>query len=218
MSLEKNRNSIARFDRWAPTYDSGRISQWLTDGQSQALAALDLSPGDSLLDVGCGTARATIDAARHARVARACGIDLSPEMVRHATEQANGLAGVEFSVADAEAVPYPPESFDAVLCAHSFHHYSDPLRALAEIRRVLKPGGRFVLLDSDRAACPWVWSWDRILRVFERSHVKYYTEAELLRLLTEAGFIQAEVVEREHGHFRHGKVGWAVAIIRAAKS
>jgi ubiquinone/menaquinone biosynthesis C-methylase UbiE len=217
MSVRTNRKNIAKFDRWAATYDRGRMTRWLTSGQRQALAALQLAPGDSMLDIGCGTGGATIEALR-ARAGRACGIDLSPRMIAQAIEQAAGLANVEFRVGDAEALPYPAASFDGALCAHSFHHYSDPLRALREIRRVLKAGGRFVVLDSDRGACPWVWAWDRFLRISEPGHIKYYTEAELLHLLAEAGFAQPVTVGRDHGHFRDGKIGWALATIRATKS
>ena len=218
MSTQANLKNVRRFDRWAGTYDRGRITPWLARGQRQALAALHLAPGDAVLDIGCGTGGATVEAAVRDGVGRACGIDLSPRMIARAAAQADGLANVEFRVADAEALPYPAASFDGALCAHSFHHYSDPVRALREIRRVLKPTGRFVVLDSDRGACPWVWAWDRILRVVERGHVKYYTEAELFGLLVDAGFAQPAVVARDHGHFRDGKIGWALAIIRAAKS
>lgn len=218
MSLQANLKSIPAFDRWAQTYDRGRMTRWLSRGQRQALAALGLAPGDSLLDVGCGTGGATIEAARSQRAGRACGVDLSPGMIQHAIHQARGLGNVEFRVADAEELPYPAASFDGALCAHSLHHYSDPVRALREIRRVLKPGGRFVLLDSDRAACSWVWTWDRFLRLFEAGHVKYYTEAELLLLVAEAGFARSVTVARDHGHLRDGKIGWALAIIRATTS
>jgi ubiquinone/menaquinone biosynthesis C-methylase UbiE len=218
MSLETNRRTIGRFDRWARSYDRGRMRPWFTQGQGRALDALELAPAASVLDVGCGTGWATLQSARQARAARACGVDLSPAMIRRAIALADGVPNVEFRVADAEALPYAEATFDAVLCCHSFHHYSEPLRALGEIRRVLRPRGRFVLLDSDRAACLWVWVWDRCLRIFERGHVGYYTEAELLRFLIEAGFVRPVVVGRDHGHLRHGKVGWAVAIIRAEKS
>jgi ubiquinone/menaquinone biosynthesis C-methylase UbiE len=218
MSLEMNRRTLGRFDRWARTYDRGRLRPWFTQGQDRALEALELPSVASVLDVGCGTGWATLQTARQVPAARACGVDLSPGMIRRAVALAEGVANVEFRVADAEALPYAEATFDAVLCCHSFHHYSEPLRALDEIRRVLRPRGRFVLLESDRAGCPWVWAWDRFLRIFERGHVKYYTEAELLRLLVEAGFVQPVVVGRDHGHLRRGKVGWADAIIRAEKS
>ncbi len=217
MSLEENRISIARFNRWARTYDRGHLNPWFTRGQAKVLEALQLKGDDWLLDVGCGTGWAVIHAAQLTPAGRACGIDLSPGMIERAKENAEGFFNIEFQVADAEAIPYPPESFDAVISTHSFHHYSDPLRALAEIHRVLKRGGQIVILDSNRGACLWVWLWDRILRAFERGHVQYYTEEELSQLMSKAGYANAVVVNSDHGHLRNGKIGWAMSMIRAEK-
>ncbi|HXH82453.1 MAG TPA: methyltransferase domain-containing protein [Candidatus Tectomicrobia bacterium] len=213
MTVEQNRTAVARFDRWARTYDDGQRKPWFLRGQAAALDAAGLQEDDRLLDVGCGTGSAVIAAARRP-VARACGIDVSPEMIVRARRNADGLAGVEFRVADAEAIPYPDATFTAVICTNSFHHYSEPLRALAELRRVLAPGGRLVVLDPDRAGCLWVWCWDRILRVAERSHVRYYTAAELLDLVRTGGFADVRLLAADHGHWRHGKIGWASALIR----
>ena len=147
----------------------------------------------------------------------ACGIDLSPGMIAQARRQTDGYSNIEFRLADAESIPYPDGSFEAVMCTNSFHHYSDPLKALSEIRRVLKPDGELLLLDSNRGGCIWVWLWDRMLRILEKGHMKYYTEQELLLLLHKAGFSDAVELECDHGHFRKGKIGWAVSLFRARK-
>ncbi len=216
MSLEQNQQTIARFNRWSETYDKGRINPWLAHGQTKVLDALQLKAHDHLLDVGCGTGWAVLEAAR-LPVGLACGIDLSPGMVARAREKAHGLSNVEFRVADAEAIPYPAESFDAVISTNSFHHYSDPLKALAEIHRVLRHEGQLIIFDSNRAGCLWVWIWDRMLRIFERGHVQYYTDRELFSLISKAGYTKVKVINSEHGHFRNGKVGWALSMIRAEK-
>jgi ubiquinone/menaquinone biosynthesis C-methylase UbiE len=218
MSIKANRQAIARFDRWAKTYDEGRLTTWMRQGQEKCLDALCLKKTDSFLDVGCGTGWGVVRAAERLYDGRACGIDLSPEMIARARKAANRYPNVEFRVADAEQLPYDDVSFDGVMCTHSFHHYSDPVRALSEIRRVTKPGGRLVILDSNRDRCAWVWCWDRILRVCEKSHVQYYTEAELLALLDGAGYSDHALVYSEHFHCRFGKLGWAVSIIRAEKN
>lgn len=213
MAVEQNRTAVPRFDRWAKTYDRGQRKPWFARAQTGALGAAALDETDRLLDVGCGTGGAVIAAAR-LPVARACGIDVSPGMITRARQNADGIAGIEFHVADAEVIPYDDGAFTAVICTNSFHHYSDPLRALAEFRRVLEPGGRLVVVDPDRAGCLWVWCWDRLLRVAERSHVRYYTARELLDLLTVAGFANARLLTADHGHFRHGKIAWASSVIR----
>ncbi len=217
MSVEHNQQNVARFDRWARTYDVGRISPWLSEGQRRVLEVLSLEPNTWLLDIGCGTGWAVIQAAQKIPRGMACGIDLSPGMIAQARRQTDGHSNIEFRLADAESIPYPAESFEAVMCTNSFHHYSDPLQALSEMRRVLKPKGELLLLDSNRGGCIWVWLWDRIHRISERGHVKYYSEQELLVLLRKAGFHDAVVVESNHGHFQHGKIGWAVSLLRACK-
>lgn len=215
MSSAQNQQNVPRFDRWARSYERGRMSRWFTSGQARAIQVLGLGPDDWLLDVGCGTGWAVVHAAQRLPGGMACGIDLSPGMVARAQALAQGVHNVEFRVADAEAIPYPSGRFNAVICTNSFHHYAAPLKALQEMRRVLKPGGQLVILDSDRGRCLWVKLWDLFNSAFERGHVRYYTVTEVLQLLRGAGIRRAGVVETEHFHFRRGKIGYAVYAIRA---
>lgn len=217
MSLEQNQSGIARFNRWAKIYDRGHLKTWLKEAQATAVEGLDLKADDWFLDVGCGTGWAVIQAAGRLPAGMACGIDFSPAMIQRAWQNAERLSNAQFGVADAEAIPYPDGRFSAVICTNSFHHYSDPVRALSEMRRVLRPGGRVLLVDANRGGCLWVWCWDRILRVCERSHVRYYTSAEIMRLMSDAGFVRVTLVATEHGHLRYGKVAWARSVIRAER-
>ena len=129
---------------------------------------------------------------------RIVGADISPAMIQRAQELASGLRNVEFVVADSEVLPFPDATFTAVLCTASFHHYPNPQRALAEIRRVVDRGGRFVIADgtadllSARIA-------DRLLRRLDHSHIRLYRTDELVALLREAGFSKIEVVSRLYG-------------------
>src|SRR5437762_6780646 len=118
------------FDRWAGRYESNPISQWLQEIQKAALDALDLGPDEKLLDVGCGTGVAVRRAAP--TVAEAVGIDVAPAMVAEAGRLAAGLANVSFLQADSARLPFHDESFTAVLCSTSFHHYPEPQRAVRE--------------------------------------------------------------------------------------
>jgi ubiquinone/menaquinone biosynthesis C-methylase UbiE len=156
--------------------------------QQEALAALELGPTDRFLDVGCGTGAAVRTAA--ATVERAVGVDLSEAMIERARSLAAGAG--EFLVADSEALPFEDGSFTALLCTASFHHYPQPERALAEIARVLAPGGRLVLSDGTadlRVARVADW----FMRRFDRSHVRLYRTEELTAMLSGAGLIVSDV-------------------------
>ena len=122
----------------------------------RALELIGVMPGERLLDIASGKGDSAVLAARE----RAClvtGIDYGEAAVIDArlTVDAAGLSDrVAFRVGDAEALPFEDQSFDAVLCECSLCIFPDKRRALAEVRRVLRPGGRVaiadVLADHDR--------------------------------------------------------------------
>ena len=175
-----------RFDQWASTYGEDRMTRWFHHYQTVALSELDLEGGPGFLEVGCGTGWAVRQAAKRIPSGFACGIDISPLMIEKAASQLDNSENVEFQVASSESLPFGNETFQSILCSNSFHHYENPVRALREIKRVLKPDGRFVLLDSARDVSLGVWLQDRIHRCFEKSHVRYYTTNEMAQLLGDA--------------------------------
>jgi ubiquinone/menaquinone biosynthesis C-methylase UbiE len=95
-----------------------------------------------VLDLGCGTGQLTADLAARFPDAEVVGLDLSADMLSHARRR---LARARLLRANVYALPLPDESLDLVTSTISYHWYLEPERALAEIHRVLRPGGRFVL-------------------------------------------------------------------------
>jgi len=177
--------AIARFNDWSKTYGEDRISSWFKFYQSWAMSRLNIDEGWGFLDVGCGTGWAVREAAKRLRCGTACGIDISPKMIEKAVTQTPRTLPVDFKVANAEAIPYPDESFSSILCTCSFHHYRNPVRALSEMKRVMKKGGSLVILDAARDISLAIRLQDLWRRYFERSHICYYTKAEMKALLKE---------------------------------
>ena len=132
----------AKFDAWAPTYEHKRYD-FFRRMQERVLKQLDLTEGMILLDIGCGTGWAVRRAASMVGSrGGARGIDLSGKMIENAKKASRGIANVEFTQGNAEALPFADESFDRVMCTMSFHHDLNPSNAVSEIARVLKHTGK----------------------------------------------------------------------------
>jgi ubiquinone/menaquinone biosynthesis C-methylase UbiE len=188
--VEDTRTTAARthFDRWSETYEHDSAARWLREMQTQALAALALTKNDVLLDLGCGTGAAVRDAAPS--VTRAVGFDLSPGMIAQAIDRARaaGLDNVEFHTGDVSArLPFEDGAFTALVCTTAFHHFPEPRDTINEMSRVLAPGGRLVIADSNRRH-PAVFALDLVLRVAQPSHAGFRSPGQLMHDLCAAGF------------------------------
>jgi len=107
--------------------------------------------GEAILDIGCGAGVESIMAARLVGPSGSVtGIDLVPEMLARASENARlaGVDNVTFQESSAERLPFPDNSFDMVISNGVFNLVVDKVKALSEVFRVLKPGGRFLLADQ----------------------------------------------------------------------
>ena len=146
------------------TLHSARLYDWLAqiyalgrEGRLRArtLDVAGLAPGESMLDVGCGTGTLALAARRRlGAVGAVHGVDASPEMIARAQSKSARLGlPVVFQVAAAQSLPFADATFDAVFCTLAMHHLPEDVRAgaLAEMRRVLKPQGRVLIVEFRRA-------------------------------------------------------------------
>jgi demethylmenaquinone methyltransferase/2-methoxy-6-polyprenyl-1,4-benzoquinol methylase len=135
------------FDRIAPVYDS--MNRLMTAGLDSrwrhATAAAVVRPGDRVLDVCCGTGDLAIAGAKAG--GQVTGVDFSAPMLERARQKSNE---VEWLEGDALALPFPAESFDAVTIGFGLRNLENVERGLAELRRVLKTGGRLGILEITR--------------------------------------------------------------------
>jgi ubiquinone/menaquinone biosynthesis C-methylase UbiE len=156
----------------------------------QTLHHAALAPGEHVLDVGCGTGVLTRMAAQQVGAGGAVvGIDPSPAMLQIARRNANTEASrARFKVAAIEALPFDSGRFDVVFSSCMSHHLPPQLKraGFAEVYRVLKPGGRFVIVDIDRPATWWVWLivWPLLLMPFTAPNLR----GEIPTFLQAAGF------------------------------
>lgn len=196
------------FDRWAKAYDDGRISRWFRYTQELAISCLDLQPGSRVLDVGCGTGFAVLRLASILPEGGASGIDVSREMIETAQAKVPAVLKekVEFRQASSANIPYTAAEFDHVLCTNSFHHYPDPLQALSQMVRVLKPGGQLVIFENAPNLSWYTWLWDHLLRIIEKGHVRYYSSVELGAMLSRAGFERVTLCHLRNEFLRYGKL------------
>jgi ArsR family transcriptional regulator len=145
-----------------------------------------LMPPLDVVDLGCGEGYLTLEAARWAR--RVTAIDASPEVLARAKDLARRrkLKNITWKRGDLERVPMQHASVDLVLLSQALHHAAEPGRALAEAFRILRPGGRVLLLDLREHDEAWVKSklGDRWLG---------FDDKTLKGLLTHAGFHDVKV-------------------------
>jgi ubiquinone/menaquinone biosynthesis C-methylase UbiE len=178
------------FDRLA-----GRFGRSYCPGRSwQALThlLLTLVPHVDVADLGAGEGTLSQLLARRAR--KVIAVDLSEKMVAFgaALAQEHGFTNLEYRLGDLEAPPIEPASVDLVIFSQALHHANHPAEALASAARILRPGGRALILDL-------------LTHTFEQARELYadlwlgFSEVELLRLLEQGGFEQCEchVASRE---------------------
>lgn len=184
------------YSRSAPLYDALAGHLYLSSIR-KLLPRVVLPPIPAILDVGCGTGINLLEAARWFSPTRLlCGIDISPGMVEVASHKAAALGlKANFAVGDAEHLPYPDNTFDLVICNSVLHWFKDRQAAVREMCRVLRPGGKVVLIC---AAAPGFQEWfslvDSLLQATRgpaahRATPALPLAAEVVDLMSSAGFV-----------------------------
>jgi len=175
------------------------VHTWLVD-------KLDLNEGESLLEIAAGAGdTGYLAAPRLGSTGRLVSTDLSPAMIDVARRRAEelGITNAQFETVDAQAMQYPSASFDAAICRWGYMLMPDPGKALAETRRVLKPGGRLTCaVFTAPSENPWASIPSRLL--VERGHIAppapgtpgimaLADRSRLESLVRDAGFTQVSI-------------------------
>jgi ubiquinone/menaquinone biosynthesis C-methylase UbiE len=168
--------------------------------RQQTYALLDVREGHRLLDVGCGTGEVVRELARRVgSTGRVVGVDKSETMIREARRRDEGASlPSEYRLGDAHHLDFPDRAFDGCRAERLFIHLDDPLRALSEMCRVTRPGGRIVVAEPDLETAV-VDSDDR---AFTRRILRYYCDQvangwagrQLPRLIQRAGLADVAIL------------------------
>jgi ubiquinone/menaquinone biosynthesis C-methylase UbiE len=174
---------LEEYARLAPRYER-RWSFYVAATSRETLTRLRLNPTDSVLDVGCGTGALLHQLSGSYPCARLAGIDPSPEMLAVARHRLP--PGLELKQGWAESIPFPDGAFDVVVSCNVLHYIREPLLALRDMLRIVRPKGKLVITDwsDDYLACR-ICDW--YLRLFNAAHVRTYRAQQLTDLLNTAG-------------------------------
>ncbi len=172
------------YARLAPDYDE-RWSFYVEASLHETLKRIKIEQGQSVLDVGCGTGVLLKTLADTYPDVALAGVDLTREMLAVARKRLP--KAVRLEQAGAEKLPFDDESFDTVISCNMFHYIREPIAALEEMRRVLKPAGAFIVTDwcDDYLTCRMC---NLFLQAFNPAHFKAYRREECSNLLAASGF------------------------------
>ncbi len=190
-SLEFDERVAAQVERM---YSSGDVLR----RRGLVAQALAMVPGERLLDVGSGPGFYLAELAETVgEIGHVTGVDSSEVMLAAAARRTAGLTNVTLLVGDATSLPVPDESFDAALSVQVYEYVIDVRTALAEMSRVLRPGGRLVIWDIDWSTVSW-FSADaarmgNVLRVWDEHLAHPSLPQRLASEMTDAGFVNIQM-------------------------
>lgn len=191
--LAQRTNKVRRvWAKRAPQYDKSiGFFERRVFGRSHRGWACSRATGD-VLEVAVGTG---LNLPHYPTGARLTGLDLSNEMLAIARERSQELGReIELRDGDAHQLPFADESFDSVVCTYSLCNIPDPQRALAEMRRILRPGGKVILVDHIRSASKPVFWIQRAVEFITRRLEGEHMTRRPAEYLEPSGF---DVIERE---------------------
>jgi ubiquinone/menaquinone biosynthesis C-methylase UbiE len=184
------------FDNWSRHYDLDPL-QYIFFRPAHRMLLAELKPDENrILDIGCGTGAFAARLLTARPQASVCGLDLSDGMLEQCSQRPEVSAGrLHLAQGDSQRLPFADHTFDAITCTHSFHHYPRQAAVVAEMYRVLRPGGRLLIIDGDRDR---IWGrlvYDVVVVMME-GDVKHLSRAAFRALYHDAGFVNVHQKRR----------------------
>lgn len=205
-SEEYKQLSIKEFTKAAGIYEGKRagIYEMCKKDYPDILAELEKEPFTDLLDAGCGPGPMISLLAEKYPNRHYTGLDLTPVMIEQAKRK--HLPNATFVVGDCENFPFEDNSFDAIICSNSFHHYPNPQAFFDSVKRCLRPGGRLILRDVTCENKMVIWFMDHIelplANLLGHGDVRVATRKTVEECCKKAG-LQVEAFEIQKGMRMH---------------
>jgi ubiquinone/menaquinone biosynthesis C-methylase UbiE len=204
------------FDAWARAGKGDTMAKGHWPMVSQVIERMELQPGLQCLDVGCGNGYAVrAIALRVFPGGQAEGVDVSPEMVEQATRHPDNPPQVRFAISSADALPFDSEQWDRVLSVEALYYIANPLAALKEWHRVLRPGGSVWVMVDYFKENPYCQTWGDLIDL----PMQLYGVREYRELLERAGFTAVtssrlfNPAPLDADYIDHFKPGWGYSRI-----
>jgi ubiquinone/menaquinone biosynthesis C-methylase UbiE len=197
------------YNRLAAIYDS-RWNNYLSKSLSFLVEWAEIPPEAAILDVACGTGElAKLLLAKNPQQ-QITGIDISGSMLEVAKKKLRAYSNVNLDNTSVTSLPFADESFDIIICASAFHYFESPQLALDQMKRVLKPQGKLIILDwcRDYFFLKIVDAW---LKLTDSAHQQCYTQVELNQMLSIADL---DIIK--HSKIRFGII-WELMAVTAVK-
>ena len=202
---EYKKLSISEFTKAAGRYESNHagIYEMCKKDYPDILEELEKEPFNDLLDAGCGPAPMISLLSEKYPDRHYTGLDLTPAMIEQAKKK--NIPNATFVVGDCENFPFENDSFDAIICSMSFHHYPNPQDFFNSAYRVLRKGGRLILRDYTSSNVI-VWLMNHLemplANLVGHGDVKVHKPAEFTAMAEKAGFTVLKM-EKQKGFRAH---------------
>jgi demethylmenaquinone methyltransferase/2-methoxy-6-polyprenyl-1,4-benzoquinol methylase len=185
MGVLENKARARLFYKYlSKVYDRVNPFVWNEAMRTEAIDMMELDPDDRVLDVGCGTGFGTEGLLRETEHVH--GLDQSVHQLEKAWAKLGKHDPVAFARGDAERLPYKDDTFDALWSSGSIEYWPNPVDALAEFRRVVKPGGPVLVVGPDQPS-------SELFRKLAGAIMLFYGASEAEEMFEAAG-----LVERSH--------------------
>ena len=212
--------SLKKYSTEAEELEKSYLLPEIVQQRQHTLNKLSVKLGDQILDVGCGVGLLSYEIAlQTGDSGKVCGIDKNSEMISHANRRCEKLQNTEFSEANADDLPFKEESFDAACCTQVLLYVNDVAQVLSGIKRILRPTGRIIIVETDWRGVVINSDYDSITRkifsAWDATVPSPNLPTLLSPLLVNTGFCNIDVepipilnTEYTPNQFSHGMINW----------